>query len=112
MVRIKAQRRGARVRRAKRLAGARPTRSVSRLRQAPIAALDLDHTKGREVEPEVISRRHGDYTGCAGKALGLLDLIANLLRVDRVCSLDRVDDNEEAIVHVPTECRDWLLGRV
>src|SRR6188472_72589 len=47
-------------------------------RQRPIAVLDLQHAERREVEAEMIGRRHVHDAAGADETLGLLDLVAHL----------------------------------
>src|SRR3954463_9403323 len=84
--------------------------SASRLHLHPIAVLDLEHLERREVEAEMVGRRHVDDAGGGDEALGLLDLGVDLDRIGAVCALHRLDQDEEAVIGVAAEGRDRLAG--
>src|SRR5690349_20846050 len=85
--------------------------SATRGDQVPVAALDLEHAESREVETKMIGGRHVHDATSANEALGLLDLVADLLGIGRVRALHGLDQDEEAVIGVTAEGRDRLLGR-
>ena len=48
----------------------------------------------REIEPEVVGRRHVNHAAGADKPLGLLDFVAQLFRVGRIRPLHGLDQDE------------------
>ena len=63
------------------------------LDERPAAVLDLEHPEGREVEAEVVLRRHGHHAGRPGEARGRLDRVADRLglgRAGRVIASTRI----------------------
>src|SRR6266511_6307862 len=80
------------------------------LHQRPVAALDLKHPKGREVEAQVIARRHVDDATGADEILRLLDLVAHLCLVEAAGAFCGLRENHQTVIGVAAEGRDRLAS--
>src|SRR4249919_1405720 len=86
------------------LATSRWERAAPRLvHQRPVAILDFKHAERCQIEPEMILGRHVDHPAGADETLGLLDFVAHFGLVRRLCTLHRLDEDEQAVAHVTSE---------
>src|SRR6185437_11211280 len=76
----------------------------------PVAVLDLQHAERREIEAEMVGRRHVHQAAGAHEVLGLLECVAHLGLVGALGARHGVDQQHQAVIGVTAEGRDRLAG--
>src|SRR5690348_16035286 len=65
--------------------------------QSPVAVLDLEHPERREIEAEMIGRRHVHDAAGADEVLGPLDLVSHLRLVGPTGALHGFDHDHQDV---------------